>query len=265
MRTLYDFRPEQSTALKKRIADLEAQIAEIRASTDREMLTELLVSFYSIPESERSYVRGYWILSDAAKGANIDIQQIADTTTVIESPKGDEDKPDLLYFSDNDRKAVDSLPKKLTTEHYVLVTTLLDKLLKSEDFEGKENYLQKLTDAKEKIAEVQAEIDSLNAEIIEKLYPFESIYLRDKKTVDDIVERYERLSEYDRAKIDRWEDVIKAKTQIDNTLRGIIIAVVLCIVAVVIAFFLICRIRKKRKRRETEMEEFAALYEKDDE
>ena len=265
MRSLYDFRPEQSKALKQRIADLETQITTVSVSTDKESITELLVSFYSIPENERSYVRNYWTLSNAAKVADVDIQKIADTTTVVESPKDDGDETVLLFFSESDRKAVDDLPEKLTTEHYVLVTTLLDKLTQSEDFEGKEIYLQKLTDAKEEITAVQAEIDSLNAEILEKLYPFESISLRDKKTVDDIVARYEALSEYDRAKIDRWEDVIKAKTQIDNTLRGIIIAVVLCIVAVVIAFFLICRIRKKRKRREAEMEELAALYEKDDE
>ena len=265
MRTLYDFRPEQSKALKQRIFDLEAQIAKVGVSTDKEKITELLVSFYSIPEYERSYVRNYWLLSDAAKANGVDIQKILDTTIVVESPKDDGDETALLYFSDNDRKAVDALPKNLTTEHYVLVTTLLDKLMHSEDFEGKESYMQKLTDAKEKIATIQAEIDSLNAEILEKFYPFESISLRDKKTVDDIVALYEALSEYDRAKIERWDDVIKAKTQIDNTLRGIIIAVILCISAAVIAFFLARRIRKKRKRHETEMKELAALYEKEDE
>lgn len=265
MRTLYDFRPEQSKALKERIADLETQIATVSTSTDKEKLTELLVAFYSIPEDERSYVKGYWPLSGAAKVAGVDIQKIADTTTVIESPKDDGDESALLYFSDSDRKAIDDLPENLTTEHYVLVTTLLDKLMQSEDFEGKEGYLQKLTDAKEKIAAVQAEIDSLNAEILEKLYPFESISLRDKKTVDHIVARYEALSEYDRTKIDHFEDVIKTKTQIDNTLRGIIITVILCISAAVIAFCLIRRVSKKRKRRETEMEELAALYKTEDE
>ena len=265
MRTLYDFRPEQSKVLKERIADLKAQIAAVSASTDKEKLTELLVSFYSIPENERSYVRGYWSLFDTAKAAGVDIKKIADTTTVIESPKDDGDESILLNFSDYDRKAVDDLSENLTTEHYVLVTTLLDKLMQSDDFEGKEGYLQKLTDAKEKIATVQAEIDSLNAEILEKLYPFERISLRDKKTVDDIVVRYEALSEYDRAKIDHFEDVIKTKTQIDNTLRGIIITVILCIAAAVIAFFLVRRVHKKRKRRETEMEELAALYKTEDE
>lgn len=112
---------------------------------------------------------------------------------------------------------------------------------------------------------MQDEIDALNAEITEKLYPFENISLKDKKTVDSIVLRYEALSEYDRSKIIRWEDVIKTKTQIDNILRGIIIAVVLCIFTVFIAFFLVRRIHKKRRKRELEMEQLAALYEGEDE
>ncbi len=265
MRMLYDFRPEQSEALKQRISDLEAQFAAVDSETDQAKLKELLTSFYSIPENERSYVNGYWNLSRAAKAAGLDVQMIADVTPVVESPTDDGEGSVLLYFSDSDRQAVDALPEKLTTEQYVYVVSLLDKLRQSEDFEKKETYLQKLNNAKVQIAAVQTEIDSLNAEILEKLYPFETISLKDKQTVDRIVARYEVLSEYDRAKIDRWEDVIKTKTQIDNILRGIMIAIVLCVILTVITFFLIRRIRKKRRRKELEMEELAALYENEDE
>ena len=51
------------------------------------------------------------------------------------------------------------------------VTTLLDKLRQSEDFEGKEDYLARLTAARQEIAAIQAEIDSINADVREKLYP----------------------------------------------------------------------------------------------
>lgn len=265
MRTLYDFRPEQSSALKQRIADLEAQIDAVDGSTDAEKLEELLTAFYSIPEEERNYVDGYWKLSEAAKKAGLEVERIADATPVTESPEDDRGDTVNLYFSEADRQAADSLPEKLTTEQYVQVTTLLDKLRQCEYFDGKELYLQKLTSAAEIIDAVQDEIDALNAEITEKLYPFENISLKDKKTVDSIVLRYEALSEYDRSKIIRWEDVIKTKTQIDNILRGIIIAVVLCIFTVFIAFFLVRRIHKKRRKRELEMEQLAALYEGEDE
>ena len=260
MRTLYDFRPEQSEAMRERISLLEDRIAGIGAETANTELEGLLKDFYSLPRWERSYVNGYRKLSDAARAAGVDIGKIADTTPVTESPDDGADEHPLLYFSQSDRAAVDALPEKLTTEHYVTVTTLLDKLTQSEDFDGKELYLEKLTAAKRRISEIQAEIDSLNREIKEKLYPFDSISLKDKRTVDGVVGRYNALSEYDRGKIERWEDVVKTKTKLDNTLRGIIIGVVLSLIAAGTAVLLILRIRKRRRRKELEMEELAEKY-----
>lgn len=261
MRTLYDFRPEQSAALKKRIADLETRISNIKSSTKKSELEELLVSFYSLPQDEQNYVSNYWHLSDKAKKQGIDIAKIADTTPVVESPKDENEDTVLLYFSDSDRKAVDNLPLKLSTEQYVLVTSLLDKLNNSEDFDKKAEYLKKLTDAKAEITDIQAEIDSINADVKAKLYPFDKMDIRDKKIVDSIVKRYNSLSEYDKQKIERWEDVIKTKTQIDNLLRGIVIAIVLCVVAAITLVFLIRRINTKRRKKELEMQELEALYE----
>ena len=260
MRTLYDFRPEQSSSLKERIAGLERQIAGIRADTDVPELERLLKSFYELPQGERSYVNGYFTLSDAARAAGVDVDGIAETTTVIDSPSdGSGDRP-LLSFSLSDRAAADALPDRLTTEQYVTVTTLLDKLRQSEDFEGKERYLDRLTEARREIAAIQAEIDSLNGDIREKLYPFDSIGLKDKKTVDGVVARYSALSEYDRTKIERWEDVVKTKTKLDTLERGIVIGAVLCVIAAAVTVWLARRIRMRRHRKERELEELAALY-----
>ncbi|MFQ8953487.1 MAG: hypothetical protein ACLR56_11080 [Oscillospiraceae bacterium] len=115
----------------------------------------------------------------------------------------------ILYFSASDREAADKLPSRLTTEQYVTVITLLEKLEQSEDFDEKAEYLKKLTEAKAEIAALQAEIDSINSDIKQKLYPFDKMGISDKKTVDGIVKRYNALSESDRQKIERWEDVIK--------------------------------------------------------
>ena len=196
--------------------------------------------------------------------AGIDIDRIADTTEVIESPKDGQNDSVLLYFTDSDRKAADGLPERLTTEQYVTVTTLLDKLRQCEDFDGKDAYLEKLSKAKADIAAIQTEIDSINADIRARLYPFTNMTLKDRKTVNSIVGRYNALSEYDRAKIERWEDVVKTKTQLDNILRGIVIGVVLSVTAAVAAVFLVRRIRKKRRSKEKAMEELAAQYENED-
>ena len=171
MRTLYDFRPEQSEALKKRIAELEAAIGAMDASPARTELKALLTSYYSLPADERSYVGNYGTLSDAAKAAGVDIEKIAASTEVVESPDDEPDDTPTLSFSQADREAVEALPERLTTAQYAKVVTLLTKLSQSEDFEGKDGYLQRLTTAKEQIDALQAEIDAINAEVLESSIP----------------------------------------------------------------------------------------------
>ena len=260
MRTLYDFRAEQSLLLKKQISELEAKIGQVNAFTKAGELKKLLTAYYALPKSEQCYVNNYWRLSNAAKKRGINVAEIARTTPVTQSPASAESNEVLLYFSNSDREAVDHLPEKLSTEQYVLVTSLLDKLNQSEYFTEKEKYFKKLTAAKAKIAAVQAEIDALNAEIKEKLYPFDKMNLKNKKTVDSIVKRYHALSAYDQQKIERFEDVMKTKTKIDNLLRGIIIAVVLCVIAAVTAVFWVRRVKARQTKKEREMQELAALY-----
>lgn len=261
MRTLYDFRAEQSEALKQRIATLETEISSITPDTKREKLEKMLEEFYSLPENERSYVYSYRELSSAAAEKGINIAEIADTTEVVQSPPDESGDEAILYFSNTDRETVDSLPQKLTTEHYVTVTALLDKLLRSEEFDGKDRYLEKLSAAKKEIASIQSEIDSLNADIREKLYPFDGITLKDRKTVNGIVARYNALSDYDKSKIERFDDVIKTAVKLDNLAGAIVIGAVLSVVAAVTAFFLVRRNLKRRRKKQCEMEELAALYE----
>ena len=114
--------------------------------------------------------------------------------------------------------------------------------------------------AKAEVASVQAEIDRINADIKDKLYPFENVSVKDKKTIDDIVARYESLGVYDQAKIKRFEDVVKAKTKVDNLLRAYIIAACLSVLASGVAVCLVLRVKKRRKRKEAEMEALAQQY-----
>lgn len=259
-RTLYDFRPEQSAELKARISSLEKKIAALDSKSGKTALEGVLAEYYSLPENERSYVKSYRSLSALAKAKGIDVEKIAAETPVVESPEEKEPDEPLLFFSESDRAAVDAFPEKLSTEQYVSVTTLLSKLERSEDFDGKDVYLKKLTRAKAEIAAVQAEIDALNAEIKEKLYPFEKTSLADKKTVDGIVERYNALSDYDKQKIERWEDVVKTKTRIDNLLRALVISVVAVFVIAALAVFIVLNVRKRRLKKRREMDELRAEF-----
>ena len=180
-----------------------------------------------------------------------------------DTPDSDSDDV-LLYFSASDMDVLAALPERLTTEQYVTVTTLLDKLDRCEDFAEKTECREKLTAAKAQIEAISAEIDAVNAEILDKLYPFESISLSDKKTVDGIVARYQALSEYDRAKILHYEDVVKTKTAVDNLLRGILIGIVLTVSAAVTLTVVIVRLRRRRRRRARAMEELEAMYADED-
>lgn len=258
MRTLYDFRNEQSDALKARIKELEKGIDKLNGSI--ETAENLLKKYFSLPEDERSYVNNYRILSDFALSAGIDISEIDNSTEVI-IDKMQEEATVLLYFSDEDKVQTDSLPSKLTTEYYSSVVSLLEKIQNSEDFEQKEYYLNKLVSAKAEIDALQAEIDSINAEVKEKLYPFESITLKDKKTVDGIVERYNNLNEYDREKILRYEDIIKTKTKLDNTVRAIWIFVLLAVFGAALAAVTVIRIKTRKNAARRAMEELAREYE----
>lgn len=259
-RTLYDFRPEQSSALRERISDLSARIGALTGAESAGALEELMREYYSLPDGERSYVYNYCRLSDAAADAGVDIAVIADTTEVIESPGDGGEETVILSFTAADRAAVDELPQPLTTEQYVTVTTLLDKLECCEAFDGREDYITRLTSAKAEIAAIQAEIDSINEDIRDQMYPFDELSLGDKGKIDAIVYRYNALSEYDRAKIARWEDVVKSKTKVDNLLRALIIGAVCAVVLAVTAVLLVRRIRRRKNRHKTEMEQLAAMY-----
>ncbi len=187
----------------------------------------------------------------------------AENTKPESTEETQEDTP-LLYFAPSDRKAVDSLPARLTTEQYFTVTALLEKLNRSDDFEGKENYLKKLNAAKEEIAKIQKEIDSLNADILKKLYPYDKISLKDKKAVDDIVKRYNALSDYDKTKIENREDIMKTKTKIYNRLRAYIIAAASVAVILSLGTLVFVRIRRRKTGKIREMEELAAMFEEDE-
>lgn len=134
----------------------------------------------------------------------------------------------------------------MTTEHYVEVVKLLEKLEAAENRNEYEHLLDDLHDKKAAIEKIKAEIEALNKDILDKLYPFHQLSIKDKDHVEDIVARYEQLSTYDKQKILSYEDVEKSKTQIDNLIRARMISIAIGIILVVATMVFIWR-RRKRK------------------
>ena len=62
-------------------------------------------------------------------------------------------------------------------------------------------------------------------------------------------------------KIERVEDILKAKTKTDNLLRAIILSIVLTLVAVTATVLVVRRLQKLRHKKQRAMEELAADYE----
>lgn len=102
---------------------------------------------------------------------------------------------------------------------------------------------------KSAMEEKEAEIQSINRLILDELYPFHTITKDDQDTVDEITRRYEALEAYDQDKIQDYEAVEKAATQIDNANRATYITIGIIAVIALLLILLIIRYRKRKKAK----------------
>ena len=172
---------------------------------------------------------------------------------------GEQEKTSLA-FTEADKAAVDALPEALTTEQAVQVQKLFKKLRQTGDFPDRQRYLGILSQAKETIDGIKREIDAINALAQEKLYPYETVGLSSKEIVDQVFDRCQALSEYDRSKIAGYEDIRKTKTKLDNQMRSIAVGGILALVAIGLTVGLLLRVRSRRRKKALEMEQLAAQY-----
>lgn len=266
-RTLYDFREEMDPDLKEEIASIQQIIDTIPEELTEENQPEIAAVFeeyLAIPIEERAYVFNYYKLADAMEAIGIDntSEPIAEHMGVHQEGKGtilslderEKTNNSKTTFTEEDAQAVAALPENVTTEDYVEVAKRIDQL---EDARNKATYQSLLQDLKEKKAQIEkikAEIESINETIMEQLYPFSDIAIKDKANVEKIVERYEALSPYDQRKIQSYEDVEKANTQIANLIRArsITIAAVSLILVIGI-YYRRRRIKRKQAKLQQKM------------
>lgn len=245
-RRLYDFRAEQTDALKAQIRDAEKQIAALDFTTStRSEVQAVYDAYLAIDSAERSYVSGYCELSRmlSVVGIEYEAEEIrynsGDAGLVTPSE----------YFDYTDQAAVRALPKDLTTAYRAEVLRLWEKINRSVDFEGKAEMIITLEKAKNGIDAIQAEIDDIKAEIREELYPFDRITLAKRGAVYELYRRYTELSEYDRAQFEASdiEGLLKSRTQADNLLTALIVGAGCATAAVGIAVITALHIRKSRR------------------
>jgi hypothetical protein len=158
-------------------------------------------------------------------------------------------EPAAAVFTEEDKAEFYALPETLTTEHFVSVLKLINKAEQAEDFPEKQKTLEKLYNGRQIITEIQNEIDDIN-KTAEGLYPFEKISAGDKPLIDSVLARYNALSEYDRRKIPRYGDILRAKARVDGLLRAAVISAVLFALIAVMGLFMILRVKKRRREKE---------------
>ena len=261
-RSLYDFRQEQPENIKKQIQLLNDSIKDLPKEPTTNQVEKLFEQYLAIPITERSYVYAYAKLAEAMEKLSIEntseplaknmgetIHGSGTVTALFDASTIEKE----IIFTIEDVEKVKSLPSFATTEHYVEVTKLLQKLERAENLKDYEDLLQLLQQKKREIEEIEEEIQALNEKILEELYPFSELSLKDKESVEQIVARFNNLSEYDQQKILSAEDVKKSKTQIANLYRASIISIVLGGFVVCAIIFVMVRVRKRRaQKRNTE-------------
>lgn len=152
-----------------------------------------------------------------------------------------------LRFSESDIEKFEQLPIDLTGENYDTVIMLYEKLMQAENSAEYSDIADRLTEMKKQVTQIKSEVESINAEIAEKLYPFDDITSDDRETVDELVERTGKLSEYDRSQVLGYDDLMRAKAKVDGAIRRVYIGVAVGVLAALCAAVIIARVKKKRR------------------
>ncbi len=263
MRALYDFLPDFTAEQTAAIKELEAETARA-PQTDAQGLALLLKKHYDMPADLRRYVKNYPLLSKCAYAAGLDPSAYAESASPSRPP---EENGVITFFTKAQRDETDALPAQedITSDYYVAVLRLMRSIETSEEFDGKAEYKEKLRRAMEQIVRLRAEISAIESEISGELCPIESVTLKKREKTQELFARYNALHESDREKILHYEDLIKAKTKLDGTVRAVWITAGCLALAALLLAGLIIRIKRRRQRRVRELEELAGMYEDEDE
>ncbi|MBR2933778.1 MAG: hypothetical protein IKC33_05660, partial [Clostridia bacterium] len=247
MRRLFDFRQEQSEALKSQIAQVETQIQTINETTSKQELQGVYNAYWAIPSLERSYVENYAKLSELLEKSSISYYE---EETIFNSGDAGVIVP-IEIFTDMDMTATKALPTVLTTEYRAEVLRLWNKINNCFDFDDKQTYYIKLEKAKNAIEEIQNEIDAIKTEIKDKLYPFDKISLSDREMIHLLYERYMALSDYDKRQLELSdvEGLLKSKTQVDNLYLAVWISGISVVIAGIATVIIVVNVRKRKREK----------------
>lgn len=148
-----------------------------------------------------------------------------------------------VTFTENDMATAEKVIAEIKTENFSEVLRLIYILDFCPEFEGKSEYAERLAAAKAEILRIKAEVDDINSAI-------KNISRNtDRKSLDEIARRYNALSDYDRAQIENYDDVLRAYAEIKTSERTTVIAVAAVFAALIISAMLVANVKKRKKLR----------------
>ena len=248
MRSLYDYRDEQTNKIQRQIEQVEKEIESIDSEKEAVQTYE---KYKDIPVLEHQYVENYKQLKNSLQKYNVKLDAI-DVVDADYSNGQQKMKPvEILNqqsiksttLTKKEVERIHQLPKQVSTEQYVEVTALLNRLTKNQEREK-----QILEKRKSEIEQLQMRIQKLNEEVLNELYPFSKLTLKDEDKINRIYSKYEKLPKIDQKQILSAEDLEKSKTQMTTLKRQKLLKFgVGGIIVLLIAIFVIIRKRKKAK------------------
>lgn len=258
-RSLYDFRPEPADELKESIAQLNKDIVSLKESGKKGTaeIKSLFKRYLDVPIAERCYVYSYKYLAQMMSEAKISntSEYLTEAMNIAEQGKGavtdlfntGSGSYENYVFTERDYRDYKAIPDNPPTDYYSQIISLLAKISNAQNASDYPGVKDDLEAKKTSVEAVQQKIEDLGTRIMETLYPFEKLGISDKKAVDGIVEEINSLPESDQPKVQGYEDVKRAQTQIDSKLRALIIGGVASAAAAILIAAVVYRIRKRKK------------------
>ncbi len=253
-RTFYDMREDFTVEEIAQISAVEKSIERLNQNSTKLEIQQIVSTLEESNITDLSYVNNYWNLSAYAKKHHVKL--LAEK----EIYQGNQEEliENIVAFTDVNVKQVEALIdyENLTTENYVEVVHLMYLLENTNEFQKKNQYKTIVDKAYNHIQSIKSEIEYINMKITTELYPFSKLSLKDKAVCEEIFNRYENLSQVDKGEVTHIDDLIRAKTQLDNLTTAWIIGGGLSAISLVVIAIVVIRIRKRQKvKRSMEMEE----------
>lgn len=249
-RALYDFRPEMTPEIKQQMTQVEQAIVASPLS-NKEEVQQILAQFLHIPAVEAMYVDHFEKLYEAVQTLAIDVEPVAISQEIGSTTSGNGTIIPLFDTLQLVAVSPEEIAQFLQKESYTTddLNTVLRYIRYAEEHDLED--LTSLQAIKETITSLQNEIDALNKEILEKLYPISAITLDDRELAESIYARFSKLHERDQQKIINYEDLQQINAILDSQSREVWVKRLLIGLTIgLIAFFIV---RKLKKRREEQL------------